>query len=112
MFERAKEFFDRVRHGHEKAWLLESVLAECICVLTKIYKVPRGEAASALIALLQYKGIKNSDRDDLIYALQLYSEQGLDIVDAILCAKTTSGRYTLITFGKRLQDITKERPSV
>ena len=44
---RAKEFFDKVKNGSLKALILESVIAECIYVLTKIYKVPRDQAAGS-----------------------------------------------------------------
>lgn len=103
LFERAKAFFDKVKQGAEKAILLESVLAECIYVLTKIYKVPRLEAASVLVDLLQYKGIRNADKTELICALQLYGDTKIDIVDAILCTKARDEHSALLTFDKELQ---------
>ena len=105
LFMRAQVFFDKVRQGDQKAVLLESVLAECVYVLTKIYKVPRTEAASVLIDLLQYKGICNTDKAELIHALNLYSAKNLDVVDAILCAKAQDRQRTLVTFDKALQKV-------
>jgi predicted nucleic-acid-binding protein len=105
LFARAKAFFDKVKQGAEKASLLESVLAECVYVLTKIYKVPRIETASALIDLLQYRGISNSDKAELIDALQLYSAKNIDIVDAILCARAGEENFSLFTFDKTLQKV-------
>lgn len=105
LFMRAQAFFDKVRQGDQKAVLLESVLAECVYVLTKIYKVPRTEAASVLIDLLQYKGICNTDKAELIHALNLYSAKNLDVVDAILCAKAQDRQRTLVTFDKALQKV-------
>lgn len=87
---KAREFFDKVKNGGARAVILESVIAECIYVLTKIYKVPRDRAAKSLIDLLHYKGIVNDDRPELISALTLFSEQRLDIVDCILCAKAAA----------------------
>ncbi|MEK6698584.1 MAG: PIN domain-containing protein [Nitrospirota bacterium] len=100
---KAKEFFDKVKHGGVKAVILESVIAECIYVLTKIYKVPRDRAAGSLIDVLRYKGIANDDQQELIRALTLFSEHGLDIVDCILCAKTLAGGDHLFTFDADLQ---------
>ena len=60
LHEKAKEFFDKVKHGGVKAVILESVIAECMYVLTKIYQVPRDRAAGSLIDLLRYKGIANA----------------------------------------------------
>jgi len=105
LFARAKVFFDKVKQGAEKAVLLESVLAECVYVLTKIYQVPRVEAASVLIDLLQYKGINNTDKAELIHALQLYIAKNIDIVDAILCAKASGKDVSLFTFDKALQKV-------
>ncbi len=103
---KAKEFFDRVKSGSVKTVIIESVIAECIYVLTKIYKVPRGRAASSLIDILHYKGIANGDQQDLIRALSLFSEQGLDIVDCILCAKVAAGN-NLFTFDAELNKLVK-----
>jgi predicted nucleic-acid-binding protein len=104
---KAKEFFDKVKNGSVKAVILESVIAECIYVLTKIYRVPRDRAAESLIDLLHYKGIANDDRQELIRALSLFSEHGLDIVDCILCAKTmTAGDY-LFTFDAEMNKLTR-----
>ena len=105
LFARAKTFFDKIKQGTEKAILLESVLAECLYVLTKMYRVPRDEAASILIDLLQYKGIANTDKTELISALRLYIDRHIDIVDAILCAKAQGGGLQMITFDKELQKI-------
>jgi len=105
---KAKDFFDKVKHGSVKAVVLESVIAECIYVLTKIYKVPRDRAASSLIDLLHYKGIANGDQQELIRALTLFSERGLDIVDCILCAKATAAGDHLFTFDADLQKLSRQ----
>ena len=105
LHEKAKEFFDKVKHGGAKAVILESVIAECVYVLTKIYKVPRDRAAGSLIDTLRYKGIANDDQQELIRALTLYSEHGLDIVDCILCAKAVASGDYLFTFDADLQKL-------
>jgi predicted nucleic-acid-binding protein len=102
---KAKEFFDKVKHGSIKAIILESVITECVYVLTRIYKVPRDRAAGSLIDLMRYKGIANDDQQELIRALTLFSEQGLDIVDCILCSKTVSSGDHLFTFDADLNKL-------
>lgn len=104
---KAKEFFDKVKNGGVRAVFLESVIAECIYVLTKIYKVPRDRAASSLIDILHYKGIANDDRLELISALSMFSGQGLDIVDCILCAKAVTAGDHLFTFDIDLNKLAK-----
>jgi predicted nucleic-acid-binding protein len=102
---KSKDFFDRVKHGGVKAVILESVIAECVYVLTKIYKVPRDRAAGSLIDILRYKGVANDDQQELIRALSLFSERGLDIVDCILCAKATAAGNQLFTFDADLNKL-------
>ena len=98
LFAKSKEFFDKVKNGETKAIILESAIAECIYVLTKIYKVPRDKAAERLVDILRYKGIANKDRQELIRALTLFTEQNIDIVDCILFIKAQSGGDHLFTF--------------
>ncbi len=105
LHDKAREFFDRVQHDGVKAIILESVIAECMYILTKIYKVPRVRAAGSLIDVLRYKGIANDDQQELILALTLCSEHGLDIVDCILCAKAKSNEYRLFTFDADLNKL-------
>ncbi len=107
LYVRAKEFFDTVKEGATQAVILESVIAECIYVLTKIYKVPGKEAADSLIALLRYKGIENPDREKLICALTLFSERNIDIVDCILCVKASEPGASLFTFDEELNKMAR-----
>jgi len=104
---KAKEFFDKVIDGSVKAIILESVIAECVYVLTKIYKVPRDRAAGSLIDILHYKGIANDDQQALIQALALFSEQSLDIVDCILCVKAVVADDQLLSFDVDLNKLAK-----
>jgi predicted nucleic-acid-binding protein len=98
LYIRAKEFFDDVKEGRAKAVIIESVVAECIYVLTKIYKVPKDKAAEGLIDILHYKGIANPDQKELIHALTLFSGRSIDIVDCILCVKAKGHGMSLLSF--------------
>ena len=104
---KAKEFFDQVKNGGLKAVILESVIAECVYVLTKIYRVPRDRTTGSLIDVLRYKGIANVDRQELIQALSLFSERGLDIVDCILYAKAAAAGDHLFTFDADLNKLAR-----
>jgi predicted nucleic-acid-binding protein len=98
LYIRAKEFFDDVKEGRAKAVIIESVVVECIYVLTKIYKVPKDKAAEGLIDILHYKGIANPDQKELIHALTLFSGRNIDIVDCILCVKAKGHGMSLLSF--------------
>ncbi|MBF0505758.1 MAG: PIN domain-containing protein [Nitrospirae bacterium] len=105
LYERARDYFDKVKNGTTKTIILESVVAECIYVLTKIYKVPRNKAAGGLIDILHYKGVANDDRTDLIGALAIFAEQDIDIVDCILSVKSDSFDAHLFSFDQELNKI-------
>jgi predicted nucleic-acid-binding protein len=105
LYAKAESFFDQVRNGSAQAVILESVIAECIYVLIKIYHVPRAKAAKSLIDILHYKGIANADRNELIRALILFSQQNIDIVDCILCEKALGSTAHLFSFDKGLNKI-------
>ena len=102
------EFFQKVKNNEEKAIILECVIAECIYVLTKIYLVPKEQAAGRLIDILRYKGIVNTDRQALIQALFLFIGQNLDIVDCILYAKAADTGDFLLTYDSDLNKLTQK----
>jgi predicted nucleic-acid-binding protein len=108
LYAKARDFFDKVKNGSEKAVILESVIAECIYVLTKIYKVPKDKTSNSLINILRYKGIANDDQKELIRALTIFSEKGLDIVDCILCAKAAGGGDKLFSFDEELNNVARQ----
>lgn len=102
-FAKASEFFEAVREDRRQAVLLEGVLVECVYVLTKFYQVPRSEAAGSLHDLLQYKGMRNPDRQELLDALKRYAETKLDIVDCILLAKGSDDSTEVFSFDADLR---------
>jgi predicted nucleic-acid-binding protein len=108
LYTKAKDFFDKVKNGSEKAVILESVIAECVYVLTKIYKVPKDKTSNSLINILHYKGIANDDRKELIRALTIFFEKGIDIVDCILCAKAAGGGDNLFSFDEELNKVARQ----
>lgn len=112
LYEKAAKIFEKVRVGEEKALILESVLVECVYVLTKYYKVPKKETSAKLKELMHYKGVTNGDRDELIEALNIYAEKSsLDIVDCILCAKARKPDMSLFTFDEALMSHSKRTAS-
>ena len=104
-FEYAKRILDEVRTGKRKALLAESVLAECIFVLTKFYKVPKEEAAAKLGELLDYKGFTGDLVPVLKDALAIFASNKIALVDAIVLAHARRNRWNLETFDKRLSKL-------
>ena len=102
-FAKASELFEAIREDKRQSILLEGVLVECVYVLIKFYQVPRAEAAGKLHDLLQYKGMRNSDRQELLNALKRYAETKLDIVDCILLAKGSDDNTEVFSFDADLR---------
>jgi len=104
-FAEAKEFFEKVRVGEEQALLLESVVVECVYVLTKYYQVPKERVVATLTELLQYKGVVNPAKEALVAGLRLYGEQGLDVVDCLLLAQAQLSGRRVFSFDKKLKKL-------
>jgi predicted nucleic-acid-binding protein len=104
-YRETEDFFEQVRSGTTRATVSESVLVECLYILTKHYKVPRPDTATALTPLFQYKGIINSDKATLVKALALFAETNLDPVDCVLAAQAIQGGHAVMTFDKALRRI-------
>ena len=103
-YKQTKLIFEKARIGKSQIDIEQSVFTEVIFVLSSFYKVPRSEIVSILKSLLSYKGIK-VDSDIYPIALDLYLENNIHIVDAIIAVKTLSSDSELLTFDKKLQSV-------
>lgn len=101
-FAKTAEYFEKVRIGKESALIAESVLIECLYVLTKHYKVPRAEATKSLHGILIYKGVINHNREVLTRTLALFTETTLDPVDCLLVAMSAIEGNSVKTFDQAL----------
>jgi len=83
------------------------VLAECVYILLKFYRVPKQTAVESLTGLLQYKGVANKDKTELVDALQMFAQQTIDIVDCLLLAKARHGKGRVLSFDKDLNRLAR-----
>lgn len=104
-FEKVRAFMEEVKTGTRRVLIPESVLAECVYVLLKVYEVPREEIAEKLIGILRYRGVVNSDREVLIQALTLFGSKSVDIVDAIVSAIGSGERLQVFSFDRDLEKL-------
>ncbi len=111
-FEHAKRIMDEVRMGKRKAYLAESVLAECIFVLTKFYKIPKEEAAKKLGELLDYKGFTGDHMPILRDALAIFIANKIAFVDSVILALAQHNGWRLETCDKRLSKLAALQGSV
>ena len=96
---RAKIFMQDVATGIRKAEIPSVVIVECIYVLQKYYKIAKNEIVDALNRILNFKGIVNRDRSEILSALIKFGETNIDIVDCILAAQSTPNKV-IVSFDK------------
>ncbi len=101
---RAESFMSELFQETKKAELLNVVMVECIYVMEKFYEIPRGEIVDKLSGILNFPGIVNSDKSELLKALLKYGSSNIDIVDCILAAYSSTGKV-VISFDKDMQKL-------
>ena len=109
LFRKASTLLERAKLGEEAVVIPESVLAECVYVLLKVYKIERPVVSEKLRGLFAYKGIVNPDKKDLIDSIILFGQTQLSIVDCIACSKSINHGMSLFTFDADLRSIYSKR---
>ncbi len=108
LYRRAKAVMEEIRLGEKKVLILDSVIAECVYVLLKVYNVPRNEIAEKLKGILAYKGVVGREKELLMEALDIFARNNVDIVDAFVFAFATSTKERqLLSFDRDLKKLSK-----
>lgn len=102
-FERAQAFMAGVISGNTTVYIPDSVLAECVYVLLKVYKVPKPKACEVLTGILSYAGISQVNRETLLNSLQLFAEHNVDVVDAIVHATAKQQDWDVFSFDQDMK---------
>jgi len=105
LYGKAFDILEKAKVGKEAIEISESVLAELVYVLLKIYGVDRATIAEKLSELFSYKGISNPGREDLVDAIKMFGQTNLSIVDCLLCAKAINQGMVLLTFDEELHKL-------
>ena len=102
-FQLAQAFMEDVISGKTTAYIPDSVLAECVYVLLKVYKVPKQQVCESLIGILSYAGISPINCNILVDSLKLFAEHNVDIVDAIVHATAKQNDWDLLSFDQDMK---------
>ena len=81
------------------------VIAEVVYVLEGVYEAERSEIQEGVLGLLKYPNIRTSDEDVLKQALQIFSAQKLDFVDALLVAYHTVKKARVFSLDKKVNKL-------
>ena len=106
---KAKAFMELISQGTKKAEIPSVVIVECVYVMEKFYKIPRNEIVDTLTKILNFSGIVNPDKSEILEALFKYANTNTDIVDCMLAAQS-SPEKVIISFDKdfdKLKDISE-----
>ena len=101
---KAEAFMFDVSKGAKKAEILDVVIVECIYVMEKYYEIPKTEIVEKLSGILNFSGIVNPDRSEILEALLKYENSNIDIVDCILAARS-SPEKVVISFDKDMKKL-------
>jgi predicted nucleic-acid-binding protein len=101
---KAEAFMFDVSKGVKKAEILDIVIVECIYVMEKYYEIPKTEIVEKLSGILNFSGIVNPDRSEILEALLKYENSNIDIVDCILATRS-SPEKVVISFDKDMKKL-------
>jgi predicted nucleic acid-binding protein len=97
------EIFKEIERGDLQVEILESVLMEVFFVMTKFYKLPKGEVIDDLKRILSLQGVVNSDKIIFHETLSLIENKNIDFVDALICAKHKLQDYGKLSFDSDIE---------
>jgi len=99
---RAKAFMMDISKGTKKAEILDVVIVESIYVMEKFYNIPKNEIVDKLSKIMNFSGVANSNKSEILKALLKYESLNIDIVDCILAARSSSEKV-IVSFDKDME---------
>ena len=101
---KAEVFMRDVFKGAKKAEIPDVVIVECIYVMEKYYGIPKTEVVDKLSKIMNFSGIINPDKAEILKALIKYEHSNADIVDCILVARSSSS-LVVVSFDKDIEKL-------
>jgi len=104
----ARQLFLDIDSGKVEAIVSDAVLAEVAFILTarSHYSLPAEEAALKLKAIVSLRGLRTSQREVILSALDLWASMPrLGFVDALVAAQARRLDVQLVTFDSDFDDI-------
>ena len=86
----------------EEILILDSVMAEVIYVLQKLYNIPREKISSLLLSLCNLKHVSTENGIVTMYAIEQYGILNLDFVDLLLYSHKVKQGINVQTLDKKL----------
>jgi predicted nucleic-acid-binding protein len=84
------------------------VIAEMVYVLNMVYSLDRSVICQIITDISLSNDVIVEHQDVVRYAVQVYSNTGLDFVDCLLTGYSKINDYTVFTFDKKLKNQLKQ----
>ena len=114
MANQARLLFEEVDRGERVLILEEIVIAEIIWVLASFYKFPSASISRVIQELIGHPGLEVEDKPGIWMALDIYHNQNIDFVDALVAVRMAQrGVNEIFSFDQdfdRLPGITRIAP--
>lgn len=112
-FAAASALFQRAEQGEVVLELSPLVLTETAFTLESFYKRPRREVAKTLIEFVSRLGVRLSERERLLDALERVRTSGIHLVDGYLAACSAATHLAVASFDQdfdKFKDVTRFDP--
>ena len=113
MFAAALGLLNSAERGEVVLEISPLVLAETAFTLESFYKLPRKEVAGTLLEFIKRSGVRLSEREILMDALQRVKVTGIHLVDAYLASLSVETAMPVASFDRdfdKLGDVTRFEP--
>jgi predicted nucleic-acid-binding protein len=105
LFKKAYEIFSSAEKGECTLHLDELVMAEIVWVMSSFYSFSPQKISTTLTHLISQSWIKIPQKNVVLMALELYSNQSIAYIDCWLIIKSNQEKIPLKTFDTKLQKI-------
>lgn len=101
-YQKTRWLFNKAKNGRVALDICEPVFIETAVMLKNYFKFPKGQITSFLHDLLNTSYLNIENASQLASAVNLYSQNSIDLVDAILLIRAQTNRQKIFTFDSRL----------
>lgn len=108
LYKKSFEIFRQIENNEIEVVITEWVILECLYVLEKFYEIPKLEVVDKLKMILFLDNVINSDKLEIIEALNLVIYEKIDFIDAIVITKAKYNDLEVISFDKKINKIIKK----
>lgn len=108
LYDHSRRIFEEIENNTRKVRLLDSVLAEVVYVLLEVYQVSRKDIIRSLIPIVEMRSIRMENETVVINALEIFYQENIDFVDALLCAYNKVKGLEVISFDKQVNNLIEQ----